>query len=218
MHKTHKTILAQFALELATVADGSQEEKSIVDAWKRAGGRAEGTSTFWAWNSARGIPALDTTIDSRESYVLSIDDAEYGYADFRGVYVLEDDEGDTWTAYWKEDWKLADDIDVITKSRTELESIWESFLEEQRDVNDLEELLGAIRAAHIELTADLPTFGGDPPDDTHGVWSWDVSSLLVGDRMTDLEIITRDEWADGLDLVATPEPVLPLPGTPWHLR
>lgn len=31
----------------------------------------------------------------------------------------------------------------------------------------------------IDMTA-LPTYGGDEPDDTTGVWSWDDDSLIVG--------------------------------------
>ena len=37
----------------------------------------------------------------------------------------------------------------------------------------------------------LPTFGGDPPDDTTGVWSWDRRHLLVGDSFGDLRIERR---------------------------
>ena len=37
----------------------------------------------------------------------------------------------------------------------------------------------------------LPTFGGDPPDDTTGVWSWDTLCLLVGDNLGDLRLERR---------------------------
>lgn len=38
--------------------------------------------------------------------------------------------------------------------------------------------------------SDLPTFGGEEPVDTCGVWSWDADSLLVGDG-SDLTIVPR---------------------------
>lgn len=41
------------------------------------------------------------------------------------------------------------------------------------------------------LECDLPSFGGPPPEDTEGVWSWDYVSLLVGPSLADLEILPR---------------------------
>ncbi len=40
---------------------------------------------------------------------------------------------------------------------------------------------------------DLQTFGGDEPDSTRGVWSWDADSLLVGTCADDLKIVSRAE-------------------------
>ena len=40
---------------------------------------------------------------------------------------------------------------------------------------------------------DLQTFGGDEPDSTLGVWSWDSNSLLVGTCADDLKIVSRAE-------------------------
>lgn len=37
----------------------------------------------------------------------------------------------------------------------------------------------------------LQTFGGEQPDSTEGVWSWDAERLLVGDDATSLRIIDR---------------------------
>lgn len=37
----------------------------------------------------------------------------------------------------------------------------------------------------------LPTFGGDEPERTTGVWSWDADRLLVGSCSTDLRIVRR---------------------------
>jgi hypothetical protein len=37
-----------------------------------------------------------------------------------------------------------------------------------------------------------PTFGGDEPHDTNGIWSWDESRLLVGGGWGGLQVIDRD--------------------------
>lgn len=44
--------------------------------------------------------------------------------------------------------------------------------------------------------ADLPTFGGEEPSDTSGVWSWDKDNLLVGTCVDDMEIVSREECGD----------------------
>ena len=36
-----------------------------------------------------------------------------------------------------------------------------------------------------------PTFGGEWPDDTHGVWSWDADRLLVDGSESSVEIVDR---------------------------
>jgi hypothetical protein len=52
---------------------------------------------------------------------------------------------------------------------------------------------GGAPMAHGKLDwASMPTFGGDEPEDTGGVWSWDKTHLLVGSCADDLEIIARD--------------------------
>jgi len=65
----------------------------------------------------------------------------------------------------------------------------------------LEDLLQAMRAQdprcldrHGQWRSDLPTFGGEAPSSTLGVWSWDESRLIVGSHPGDLEIISRSEW------------------------
>lgn len=52
-------------------------------------------------------------------------------------------------------------------------------------------------AAHGEIDwASLPTFGGDAPADTAGIWSWDATHLLVGDGPDGLELRLRPGyWA-----------------------
>lgn len=45
---------------------------------------------------------------------------------------------------------------------------------------------------------DLPTFGGDEPRDTTGIWSWDAECLLIGRCASELEIVSRaDYYATG---------------------
>ncbi|MFB1480391.1 hypothetical protein [Corallococcus sp. RDP092CA] len=41
--------------------------------------------------------------------------------------------------------------------------------------------------------AELPTFGGAPPRETAGVWSWDATRLLVGDRPDAVRLLPRLE-------------------------
>ena len=42
---------------------------------------------------------------------------------------------------------------------------------------------------------DLQTFGGDEPDSTAEVWSWDADNLLVGTCADDIKIVSRADWA-----------------------
>ncbi len=69
---------------------------------------------------------------------------------------------------------------------------------------NLEELMDRMKAGEFWNTApmkhgeldwsSLPTFGGDDPADTVGIWSWDEDSFLVGDNGANLEIVDRAEW------------------------
>lgn len=68
----------------------------------------------------------------------------------------------------------------------------------------LEELMGWMQAnecwngapvKHGELDwSSLPTFGGDDPIDTSGIWSWDADSFLVGENAESLQIVDREDW------------------------
>lgn len=42
----------------------------------------------------------------------------------------------------------------------------------------------------------LPTFGGATPADTHGIWSWDETRLLVGESQNEIDLVPRAEWED----------------------
>lgn len=66
------------------------------------------------------------------------------------------------------------------------------------DCADLDQLADDIYAARRLLDADgsgLQTFGGEQPDDTSGVWSWDATRLLVGDGWDEMDIVERAQEA-----------------------
>lgn len=73
---------------------------------------------------------------------------------------------------------------------------------------DLATLLDVIRSlpededhATEHAMTELPTYGGQEPRDTSGVWSWDEKSLLVGRGDGDMTIVSRtdrDGWPDWL--------------------
>jgi len=65
----------------------------------------------------------------------------------------------------------------------------------------LAELLDAMRLDHPSVmctqhpdqwSTDPPTFGGEEPACTLGVWSWDETHLLVGRCADELEIVERE--------------------------
>lgn len=63
------------------------------------------------------------------------------------------------------------------------------------EVEDLDDLLRVMRGGGGGLGWDeLPTFGGDAPADTEGVWSWDAERLLVGAGESDLRIVDREDF------------------------
>lgn len=70
------------------------------------------------------------------------------------------------------------------------------------NATNLKELIAELRnmtAAELECVdmTSLPTFGGEEPKNMAGIWSWDETSLLVGDDVGtgefvgDLKIISR---------------------------
>lgn len=58
---------------------------------------------------------------------------------------------------------------------------------------NLDALLAVIKTIEDETVdfTSLPTFGGDEPRDTMGVWSWDATRLIVGACRSDFEIVDR---------------------------
>ena len=59
----------------------------------------------------------------------------------------------------------------------------------------LQDLLDQIRAGQWDdyEWSDMPTFGGDMPEETIECWSWDADSVLVGVGR-DILILPRSDW------------------------
>ena len=53
---------------------------------------------------------------------------------------------------------------------------------------------GALIGDYGRAVSECPTFGGDEPDDTAGMWSWDHTHLLVGEGWGGLRLVAREEW------------------------
>lgn len=60
-------------------------------------------------------------------------------------------------------------------------------------LNNLIELHQDGREEEIQMCS-LPFFGGQEPEYTLGVWSWDEENLLIGEGWTDLMIVNRANW------------------------
>ena len=73
-----------------------------------------------------------------------------------------------------------------------------------KDAKDLDQLLSFINIAEeykgkffdedgVFGFSDFPTFGGEDPSNTDGVFSWDATRLLV-ETQVGFEIVNRDDW------------------------
>ena len=82
---------------------------------------------------------------------------------------------------------------TTTEARTRIESAatLADLLDALRETRDLD---GEDRD-EIDWSM-LPTFGGEEPDSTRGVWSWDTESLIVGTCADDIKIVNRATWAE----------------------
>lgn len=58
-------------------------------------------------------------------------------------------------------------------------------------LDDLHKLLRECGSLPDRVMETLPTFGGEEPESTSGVWSWDEKRLLVGTCASDLQIVPR---------------------------
>ena len=72
---------------------------------------------------------------------------------------------------------------------------------ESGPIEDLSDLLSVLRSWDVQVDADLPTFGGEEPDDTYRVFSWDADNLLRFDSgwyieergpLTDVAAVARE--------------------------
>ncbi len=58
---------------------------------------------------------------------------------------------------------------------------------------NLDELLDVLNSMEdsrdVDMTS-LPTFGGDEPSNTMGVWSWDATQMIIGTG-SDYQIVDR---------------------------
>ena len=54
----------------------------------------------------------------------------------------------------------------------------------------------SVLDVHGDWRSDLPTFGGEPPADTAGIWSWDASRIIIGECADDLVIEARSQGAE----------------------
>ena len=69
-------------------------------------------------------------------------------------------------------------------------------------MQNLKDLFDAMKAGSESImdpdhpgqwSTSLPTFGGEEPASTAGVWSWDETHLIVGTCEDDLRIVARAE-------------------------
>ena len=89
-----------------------------------------------------------------------------------------------------------------TKTATSFEA-FKRLAQSFEPIADLDDLYKKMLIDHPSTldrygswSSDLPNFGGEEPDDTDGVWSWDEKRLIIGSFAGDLAIITREEYAE----------------------
>jgi hypothetical protein len=75
-----------------------------------------------------------------------------------------------------------------------LESLRQAMIEDARRAEQYaEDNSTSIKKTALDWTS-LPTFGGDEPKSTLGVWSWDETRLLIGTCTDDLKIVLRADY------------------------
>jgi len=80
---------------------------------------------------------------------------------------------------------------------------WQAAVNACETLEQLLEVLRGIQRLEFERRAAvwdhvmdaLPTFGGEAPDDTDEIWSWDEARLLVSDGIGGFEIVHGDPAA-----------------------
>lgn len=76
----------------------------------------------------------------------------------------------------------------------------------------------AHTCGNLDWTA-LPTFGGEEPSDTGGIWSWDATRLLVGSCASDLRIVYRPlrVWSEGDQPEVSTDDTSPRDAAEWYV-
>ncbi len=61
--------------------------------------------------------------------------------------------------------------------------------------DNLDDLLFDVQCNRFQEGAmtRLPTYGGETPANTNGVWSWDATRLMVGTCARDMRLVLRSE-------------------------
>lgn len=151
---------------------------------------------FNAFCSECGHPEWGDDIDPVEDFValelLREDDDGTGLYG-RGnqyIWLRPDGEGfyDAASRWMDSDPRVEEAIDVI-ESATSLDELADAL-------NELVDPDVAQEVGNYFERWDYPTFGGDEPDDTFGVWSWDEDRMLIGESQP-FEIVSRRERKEG---------------------
>lgn len=95
-----------------------------------------------------------------------------------------------WAAFETDDEEPAVDWAARVAAAADLDELCE-VLNDLHEAKRQAEEVGDTFTDPIDY-AGLPTFGGEAPDDTAGVWSWDAERILVG--AGDWEIVAREDY------------------------
>jgi len=91
--------------------------------------------------------------------------------------------------------ELMDEIELSVETLAQpCQSDADELLQSVTTLEQLIEVLTQHEILGLDLIdwTELPTFGGDDPADTQGVWSWDKERILVGTCRDDLDIQDRE--------------------------
>ena len=113
----------------------------------------------------------------------------YKIKDIQGARVMSESELAEFTEM------ICNDYEVESLDDADIECV---EIKNPMDAENLDELLEIIKqwsdVADSEIyfkSASLPTFGGDEPKNTSGIWSWDETRLMTGECFSDFEIVER---------------------------
>lgn len=78
-------------------------------------------------------------------------------------------------------------LDELSDVLAELEKEWRA-----ESVDCFHDYLGELGVQ----VHDFPVFGGDEPEETVGIWSWDEERLMVTGVEEQFALVDRAEWGD----------------------